>query len=641
MAKWYDIDTDMRLNGKLTASGDIVTTGNISGNMIMGNGSLLTNLPIPVATATPSSGSTNPISAGWAFTHEAKTGSGGHIPTGGSATTFLRGDNTWVTPTDYYVSSVASTDGGNGTLTLNRSGTTALTISLAHNHDSVYYTETEVNGLLANKSDVGHTHAYDNYQYWGLQVNGGTAQSINSNANVNLIAGSNVTMTITGNAITINAVQRPIDDVPVDGVTTESISSNWAFDHQAKTGANGGHIPTAGTTSQYLRGDGVWATPPDNNTNNYLTGVSGAGNGTVTFTRNGLANLTWDSSHTHSQYVLNNTDNQVVNTGFNIKGSALLGINGTAGSLYVKNSSGTNVIHIAGDTTAKGASIKAYVNANGDATFDGTVAVNKLQVTNTALVTNLNAEFVGGISEKNLGRKEIALEVGGWGIHSGFRAKQSGVGLQTQFTVESGIAYTKSGKRVEYAGGDYTTSAPSVTANNHRIDAIYIAGPSEGNNEGEIKHVTGAYSSTPVAPAIPSDGIKIADIYMGSNQGTITDARITDRRTFKDVRFDLASDRLVVDRLDLVDVTTSNSSIVFNKPIKGASFAKSITISAGSTSSTWTHNLGLGTSYVITFSCNSAEPHVYWTNKATNSIVINLDDVCESSVTIDCLITAV
>jgi hypothetical protein len=37
----------------------------------------------------------------------------------------------------------------------------------------------------------------------------------------------------------------------------------------------------------------------DADTNNYLTGVSGSGNGTVTFTRQGLGNLTWDAAHTH------------------------------------------------------------------------------------------------------------------------------------------------------------------------------------------------------------------------------------------------------------------------------------------------------------------------------------------------------
>lgn len=40
----------------------------------------------------------------------------------------------------------------------------------------------------------------------------------------------------------------------------------------------------------------------DNDLNNYLSGVSGSGNGTVTFTRQGLSNLTLNLSHTHSQY---------------------------------------------------------------------------------------------------------------------------------------------------------------------------------------------------------------------------------------------------------------------------------------------------------------------------------------------------
>jgi hypothetical protein len=59
-----------------------------------------------------------------------------------------------------------------------------------------------------------------------------------------------------------------------------------------------GKIVASGTPSSttYLRGDGTWNTP----VNNYLTGVSGTAGGTITFTRSGLGNLTWDSSHTHS-----------------------------------------------------------------------------------------------------------------------------------------------------------------------------------------------------------------------------------------------------------------------------------------------------------------------------------------------------
>jgi hypothetical protein len=40
-------------------------------------------------------------------------------------------------------------------------------------------------------------------------------------------------------------------------------------------------------------------------TNNFLTGVSGSGNGTVTFTRSGLSNLTWNAAHNHSAAHIN------------------------------------------------------------------------------------------------------------------------------------------------------------------------------------------------------------------------------------------------------------------------------------------------------------------------------------------------
>ena len=59
--------------------------------------------------------------------------------------------------------------------------------------------------------------------------------------------------------------QVSIDDTPVDGVTNEAISSNWAYDHNASTG-NGAHVPAAGSAGQFLKHDGTWGTPPDTDT---------------------------------------------------------------------------------------------------------------------------------------------------------------------------------------------------------------------------------------------------------------------------------------------------------------------------------------------------------------------------------------
>jgi len=62
-------------------------------------------------------------------------------------------------------------------------------------------------------------------------------------------------------------------DTAVDGATTTSISSNWAYDHNAGTG-NGAHVPSAGSSGQFLAHNGAWATPPDTTTNTMGSGFT-------------------------------------------------------------------------------------------------------------------------------------------------------------------------------------------------------------------------------------------------------------------------------------------------------------------------------------------------------------------------------
>ena len=65
-------------------------------------------------------------------------------------------------------------------------------------------------------------------------------------------------------------LMRGIDDTPVNGQPDESITSNWAYEHGIITG-NGGHVPAAGSSGQFLAYNGTWATPPDTDTNTQLT----------------------------------------------------------------------------------------------------------------------------------------------------------------------------------------------------------------------------------------------------------------------------------------------------------------------------------------------------------------------------------
>ena len=73
--------------------------------------------------------------------------------------------------------------------------------------------------------------------------------------------------------------QRGIDDTPVDGETSESITSNWAYDHNAATG-NSAHVPAAGSSGEFLAHNGAWATPVDTSK---MPLAGGTFTGSVTF----------------------------------------------------------------------------------------------------------------------------------------------------------------------------------------------------------------------------------------------------------------------------------------------------------------------------------------------------------------------
>ena len=98
---------------------------------------------------------------------------------------------------------------------------------------------------------------------------------------------------------------RGIDDTPVDGQTAESISSNWAYDHNAGTG-NSKHVPAAGSSGTFLAHDGVFRTPSytsNTDTNYYLDNITKSGN-TLTFVMSGKA----DETYTFGSNAFNSTN---------------------------------------------------------------------------------------------------------------------------------------------------------------------------------------------------------------------------------------------------------------------------------------------------------------------------------------------
>ena len=106
--------------------------------------------------------------------------------------------------------------------------------------------------------------------------------------------------------------QVSIDDTPVDGVTNEAISSNWAYDHNAATG-NGAHVPAAGSSGQFLKHDGTWGTPPDTNTQLTTEQVEDIVGGMLDGTETGIS-VTYDDTDGNIDFVVGTLNQDTTGT---------------------------------------------------------------------------------------------------------------------------------------------------------------------------------------------------------------------------------------------------------------------------------------------------------------------------------------
>ena len=147
----------------------------------------------------------------------------------------------------------------------------------------------------------------------------------------------------------------------------------------------------------------------DANTNYYLTGVSGSGNGTVTFTRQGLGSLTWDASHTHSEY----SGTGHTHSYLSLSGGEMLNQN------LVKNLNADLLDGYSGSAYSKtGHTHSNYVSTAGGSVVAGTTNFNKIQISGAGTTYGTGATLFFGDSEtevylRNTADKDLTIYASG------------------------------------------------------------------------------------------------------------------------------------------------------------------------------------------------------------------------------------
>ncbi|MCX7758991.1 MAG: hypothetical protein N2169_05220 [bacterium] len=91
----------------------------------------------------------------------------------------------------------------------------------------------------------------------------------------------------------------------------------------------------------------------------------------------------------------------------------------------------------------------------------------------------------------------------------------------------------------------------------------------------------------------------------------------------------------ISDQVDYMFVENTFAPVLINSQPKMV--AARITFGIGKSSATWTHNRNWS-DYIVLLSTNSPEPHVYYSNKTSNSITINLDDEAYEQVIVDVIL---
>ena len=224
---------------------------------------------IGIATAGSSDGATTKGIAGFNSAHFNVTSNGwvssdiysggstlGIVPSGGGSTTFLRGDGSWVTPTNTQRAAGTGLSLSGNTINANVDGTQS---------------------VASQPSSSTSSRTYN------VQVDSGD----NLVVNVPWVNTNTQTVTSVDEVSPGTSSGTPI---VVNPTTGNVLVKSMAYDG----GTDVGHVPSGGGSTTFLRGDGTWVVP-STGSNNYLTSLSfNTGNGILTAARQGLGNVTVD-----------------------------------------------------------------------------------------------------------------------------------------------------------------------------------------------------------------------------------------------------------------------------------------------------------------------------------------------------------